>query len=91
MADGVVTVLGAVKRQQREVGTPTQESLALKVALAQALAEVETLAREAAGDASGGRLPSARLPVPDPLHPAGNDHAVADHTTSVILPEPSDG
>ena len=52
MADGVVTVLGAVKRQQREAGTPTQEALALKDALTQALAEVETLARGATGDAS---------------------------------------
>jgi phosphoenolpyruvate-protein phosphotransferase (PTS system enzyme I) len=52
MADGVVTVLGAVKRPQREAGTPAQEALALKDALAQALAEVETLARGATGDAT---------------------------------------
>jgi phosphoenolpyruvate-protein phosphotransferase (PTS system enzyme I) len=52
MADGVVTVLGAVKRRQREAGTPAQEALALKDAIAQALAEVETLARAATGDAS---------------------------------------
>ena len=30
MADGVVTVLGAVKRPQREAGTPAEEALALK-------------------------------------------------------------
>src|ERR1700729_4343741 len=52
MAGGVVTVLGAVKRPQREAGTPAQEALALKDALAQALAEVETLARAATGDAT---------------------------------------
>jgi phosphotransferase system enzyme I (PtsI) len=52
MADGVVTVLGAVKRPQREPGTRAQEALALKDALVQALAEVETLARAATGDAS---------------------------------------
>jgi phosphoenolpyruvate-protein phosphotransferase (PTS system enzyme I) len=52
MADGVVTVLGAVKRPEREAGTPAEEALALKDALAQALAEVETLARGATGDAS---------------------------------------
>src|SRR5271167_2119514 len=52
MAGGVVTVLGAVKRRHREAGTPEQEALALKDALAQALAEVETLARGAAGGAS---------------------------------------
>ena len=52
MADGVVTVLGAVKRPQREAGTPAQEALALKEALAQALAEIEALARRATDDAS---------------------------------------
>jgi phosphoenolpyruvate-protein phosphotransferase (PTS system enzyme I) len=52
MADGVVTVLGAVKRRQRDAGTPAQETLALKDALAQAFAEVETLARAATGDAT---------------------------------------
>ncbi len=52
MADGVVTVLRAVERPQREAGSPAQEAMALKDALAQALAEVETLARGAAGDAS---------------------------------------
>jgi phosphoenolpyruvate-protein phosphotransferase (PTS system enzyme I) len=52
MADGVVTVLGAVKRRQRDAGTPAQETLALKDALAQAFAEVETLARGATGDAT---------------------------------------
>ena len=52
MADGVVTVLGAVKRPKREAGTPAQEALALKDALAQALAEIEALARGATGDAS---------------------------------------
>jgi phosphoenolpyruvate-protein phosphotransferase (PTS system enzyme I) len=52
MADGVVTVLGVVERRQRDAGTPAQEALALKDALAQALAEVETLARAATGDAS---------------------------------------
>src|SRR3984957_20290629 len=52
IADGVVTVVGAVKRPQREAGTPTQEALALKGALAQALAEIEALAGQAAGDAS---------------------------------------
>ena len=30
MADGVVTVLGAVKRSQREAGTPAEEALALQ-------------------------------------------------------------
>src|ERR1700727_3907444 len=53
MADGVVTVLGAVKRWQREAGTPTQEALALKGALAQALAEIEALAGQAGGEAGG--------------------------------------
>ena len=52
MADGVVTVLSAVKRPERKAGTPAQEALALKDALAQALAEIETLARRATGDAS---------------------------------------
>src|SRR3984885_13254579 len=52
MADGVVTVLGAVKRAQREAGAPAQEALALKDALTQALAEIETLARRATGEAS---------------------------------------
>ena len=52
MADGVVTVLGAVKRPEREAGTPAQEALALKDALAQALAEIEALARGATSDAS---------------------------------------
>ena len=42
MADGVVTVLGAVKRPEREAGAPAQEALALKDALAHALGEVET-------------------------------------------------
>jgi phosphoenolpyruvate-protein phosphotransferase (PTS system enzyme I) len=51
MGDGVVTVLGAVKRPKREAGTPAQEAVALKEALVQALAEVEALAREATGDA----------------------------------------
>jgi phosphoenolpyruvate-protein phosphotransferase (PTS system enzyme I) len=51
MADGVVTVLGAVKRPKREIGTSAQEVLALKDALAQALAEIETLVRRATGDA----------------------------------------
>src|ERR1700728_4619414 len=44
MADGVVTVLGAVKRPERKAGTPAQEGLALK--------EIETLARRATSDAS---------------------------------------
>ncbi len=52
MADGVVTVLGAVKRQQREAGTPAQEALALKDAIARALAEVVALGQGASGDAS---------------------------------------
>ncbi len=52
MADGVVTVLGAVKRPEREAGTPAQEAVALKEALVQALAEIETLARRANGEAS---------------------------------------
>ena len=52
MADGVVTVLGAVKRPKREAGPPAQEALALKDALAQALAEIEALATRATGDAS---------------------------------------
>ena len=52
MADGVVTVLSGVKRLERKAGTPAQEALALKDALAQALAEIETLVRRAAGDAS---------------------------------------
>jgi phosphoenolpyruvate-protein phosphotransferase (PTS system enzyme I) len=52
MADGVVTVLGAVKRPKREAGTPAQEALALKEALVQALAQIETLAGRATGDAS---------------------------------------
>src|SRR6202020_1690740 len=52
MADGVVIVLGAVKRPQREAGTPAQEALALKDALVQALAEIEILARRATGDTS---------------------------------------
>jgi len=52
MADGVVTVLGAVKRPERKAGTPAQEALALKEALVQALAEIETLARRATSDAS---------------------------------------
>ena len=51
MADGVVTVLGAVKRPQRKAGTPVQEALALKDALVQALGEIETLARRATGEA----------------------------------------
>ena len=51
MGDGVVTVLGAVQRPKREAGTPAQEAAALKEALAQALAEVEALAKEATGDA----------------------------------------
>src|SRR6202034_1595640 len=52
MADGVVTVLGAVKRSHREAATPAQEALALKDALTQALAEIEALVRGATGDAS---------------------------------------
>src|SRR5580698_7109412 len=52
MADGIVTVLGAVKRPQREAGTPVEEAQALKDALVQALAEIEILARRATGDAS---------------------------------------
>jgi phosphoenolpyruvate-protein phosphotransferase (PTS system enzyme I) len=52
IADGVVTVLGAVKRPKRDAGTPVEEVQALKDALAQALAEVEALARGANGDAS---------------------------------------
>jgi phosphotransferase system enzyme I (PtsI) len=52
MADGVVTVLGAAKRPHREAGTPAQETMALKDALAQALAEIEGLAGRAIGDAS---------------------------------------
>ena len=51
MADGIVTVLSAVKRPQREAGTPVEEALALKDALVQALAEIETLVRRATGDA----------------------------------------
>ncbi|HEV7479565.1 MAG TPA: phosphoenolpyruvate-utilizing N-terminal domain-containing protein, partial [Roseiarcus sp.] len=51
MGDGVVTVLGAAKRPKREAGTPAQEAVALKEALVQALAEIESLAREATGDA----------------------------------------
>src|ERR1700727_3026779 len=52
MADGVVTVLGAIKRPEREAGSPAEEAMALKDALAQALAEIETLAGRANGDAS---------------------------------------
>jgi phosphotransferase system enzyme I (PtsI) len=52
MADGVVTVLSAVKRPECEAGTPAEEALALKDALVQALAEIETLVRRATGDAS---------------------------------------
>src|ERR1700733_8719599 len=52
MADGVVTVLGAVKRPERETGSPAEEAMALKDALVQALAEIETLAGRANGDAS---------------------------------------
>jgi phosphotransferase system enzyme I (PtsI) len=52
MADGVVTVLGAVKRPEREAGSPAEEAMALKDALAQALAEIEALAGRATGDAS---------------------------------------
>src|SRR5271168_466620 len=52
MAGGVVTVLGAVKRRQREAGTPAQEALALKDALSQALAEIEALTGQATGDAT---------------------------------------
>src|ERR1700727_268871 len=52
MADGVVTVLGAIKRPEREAGSPAEEAMALKGALAQALAEIEALAGQAAGDAS---------------------------------------
>src|SRR3984885_8481029 len=52
MADGVVAVLGAVKRPEREAGTPAEEAVALKDALAQALADVEALTRRANGDAS---------------------------------------
>src|SRR3984957_13335185 len=52
MADGVVTVLGAVRRPERETGSPAEEAMALKDALVQALAEIETLAGRANGDAS---------------------------------------
>ena len=52
MADGVVTVLRAVERPRREAGTPAQEAVALKDALAQSLAEIEALAEGATGDAS---------------------------------------
>src|ERR1700734_4480831 len=52
MADGVVTVLGAVKRPERKAGTPAQEALALKEALVRALAEIEALVRRATSDAS---------------------------------------
>src|ERR1700727_371773 len=52
MADGVVTVLGAVKPPEREAGSPAEEAMALKDALVQALAEIETLAGRANGDAS---------------------------------------
>ena len=45
MADGVVTVLRAVERPRREAGTPAQEAVALKDALAQSFAEIEALAR----------------------------------------------
>src|SRR3984957_4587160 len=52
MADGVVTVLGAVQRTERKAGTPEQEALALTDALTQSLAEIEALAEGATGDAS---------------------------------------
>jgi phosphoenolpyruvate-protein phosphotransferase (PTS system enzyme I) len=52
MADGVVTVLRAVERPRREAGTPAQEAVALKDALAQSFAEIEALAEGATGDAS---------------------------------------
>src|SRR3984957_879072 len=52
MAGGVVAVLSAVRRPHREAGTPAQEALALKDALVQSLAEIETLARRATGDTS---------------------------------------
>src|SRR5271156_6777341 len=52
MANGVVTVLGAVKGPEREAGTPAQEASALRDALARALAEIEALAQGTSGDAS---------------------------------------
>src|ERR1700687_2472962 len=67
MADGVVTVLGAVKRPHREAGTPAQEALALKDALVQALAEIETLARRAHGGADDMRASQAAMLSDDEL------------------------
>src|ERR1700693_4340494 len=67
MADGVVTVLGAVKRPEREAGTPGEEAVALKDALTEALAEIATLARRATGDASDMRAFQAAMLSDDEL------------------------
>src|SRR3984957_12464813 len=51
MAEGLVTVLSAGKRPQRAAGAPAEEASALKHALEQARAEIETLATETHGEA----------------------------------------
>ena len=51
MAEGMVTVLSAGKRPQRAAGAPAEEASALKHALEQAQAEIETLASETHGEA----------------------------------------
>jgi phosphoenolpyruvate-protein phosphotransferase (PTS system enzyme I) len=52
VAKGVVAVLDAARRPQREAGTRSEEALALQNARSRALAELETLAGEASGEAA---------------------------------------
>jgi phosphotransferase system enzyme I (PtsI) len=51
VAEGVVAVLGVAKRSRREAATRTEEVLALRQAVSQALAEIGDLAQNATGDA----------------------------------------
>jgi len=52
VAEGVVAVLDAAKQSRRAAGTQAEEALALRRAVAQALAEVTDLAENAAGEAA---------------------------------------
>jgi phosphotransferase system enzyme I (PtsI) len=52
VAEGVVAVLDAAKRSRRAAGTRSEEALALRQAISQALAEVVDLAENATGEAA---------------------------------------
>ena len=52
VAEGVVAVLDAAKRSRRVAGTRSEEALALRLAISQALAEVVDLAENASGEAA---------------------------------------